>query len=428
MNSFNKDTAASYLYARTPPKKLDIVIIRMADASYNKGEEALLSVVISVLRPVARTITVCDDRPDLVQRRHGVKAVSASHSKVGAIAKTMLKSDLIVWGGGHMAQDISSYWSILGRLWLPMLAKALKRRVFIFAVDIGPLRTQFGRWLSGRFFGQHLSADDILVVRNSESVELLKTIGVPSERIRQVPDAAFSCRLYNSSGATQALRDAGVSGTRPLIGLCPRATFYMKSSFIPASLRFRLLRSRGGINKRTEAYKRSLSRTLDLLIDGLDVDVILIPMDIAPNPRDDLLCRDIAELTQQKKRVFVLGHQLDLAETFGLIGQMDLLISGRFHGCVFSIVTSTPLVPMNTRQEKIPRLMRMFEYRRPLLSIDDIADDPSGRLLYNEVLAIWGEAGTEKERSRRILVQLRNHWDQTIPQIMEALQYRNNQR
>lgn len=385
------------------------VLCRMAHSSHNKGEEAVLGVILRVLRPLCARIRVLDSDPELVHERHVVDAERG----LRAVWKALRSADVAVWAGGHMVQDISSQWSILGRLWKPLLIKRLRRRFFIYAVDVGPLRTRLGRALSRRFFARSMTADDLLIVRNQDSVDLLIELGVPAERIQLACDPAFSWTEIDGDAARQAMADAGVNPVGPLIGLSPRATFHMKSSFLPATLRLRLFRNRGAIQERTRAFQASLARTIDRLVEAFDAQVILVPMDTAPNPRDDLLCEGIAERVEHRDRVFVIGDQLDVAGTFGLMAEMDLVVSGRFHGCVFAVVGGTPIVPIDTGQHKIPRLMRMMGYARPLLSVDDIAADPSGDRLFQEVEAIWSRRDEEQERIQERLAYFRQKWQQT---------------
>lgn len=382
----------------------------MSDASLNKGEEAVMTVILDVLRPLFRRITCLDSDPELVRQRHGIEAVRGAEQRFMAVWRLIRKSDWAVWPGGHMAQDISSQWSILGRLWKPMLAKRLRRRLLIYAVDIGPLQTRLGRIISRRFFARQMDADDLLIVRNSESADLLLALGVPHERILRSPDPGFSFAAADHDAARQALADAGVKPGTPLIAFSPRATFHMSSGFLPASLRLRLFRNMGAVQEKTHAFQRSMARTIDQVIEAHGAQVVLVPMDTAPNPRDDLLCQGIAQHVKHADRVFVVGDQLDLAATYGLMAAMDLVVSGRFHGSVFSFVGGTPVVPIDTGQHKTPRLMRMMDYPRSLLSVHDIAADSTGERLTQEVHAIWERRDEERERIAEKVTACRQQW------------------
>lgn len=397
------------------------VLFRMADASHNKGEEAVLAVILDVLRPLCNRIVVLDSDPELVRERHGVEAMNGSERRLLAVWRAIRRADLAAWAGGHMAQDLSSQWSILGRLWKPILAKRLRRRLLIYAVDIGPLQTGFGRWVSRRFFTRQLSSDDLLIVRNRESADLLLELGVAAGRIRVCPDPALAWTRVDRDAARRALADAGVKPGGPLLAFSPRATFHMKSGFLPASLRLRLFRNVGGVQEKTRAFQASLARTIDQVIESLDAQVVLVPMDTAPNPRDDLLCAGVAERVTHRDRVFVVGEALDVAATYGLMAEMDLVVSGRFHGSIFALVGSTPVVPIDTGQHKTPRLMRMMGYPRPLLSVQDVAADASGERLFGEVQAIWERRDEESGRIRERLAALREQWQATTDFVRDAL-------
>jgi polysaccharide pyruvyl transferase WcaK-like protein len=393
----------------------------MADASHNKGEEAVLSVILDVLRPLCRRITVLDSDPALVRERHGVEALSGSQSRFPAVHRAIKEADLAVWAGGHMAQDISSQWSIFGRLWKPILAKWMRRRALIYAVDVGPLRTRLGRAVSRHFFARQLGADDLLIVRNEESSQLLRELGVDPARIHQTADPALSWTAIDREAARRAMTEAGVPPGRPTLAFCPRATFYMHSGFLPASVRLRLFRNVGQAQQKTRAYQVSMARTIDRVIEWLDAQVVLVPMDTAPNPRDDRLCAGVAEHVQHRDRVCVLGERLGLAATYGLMAEADLAVSGRFHGAVFALVGSTPVVPLETGQHKTERLMRRMGYPRPLLGVSDLADDPTGERLFAEVQAIWERRDEERDRIRERVAVCRAQWEATAAFVRDAL-------
>ena len=394
----------------------------MADSSYNKGEEALLNVILNVLRPLCRQIIVCDTAPGLTRARHGVESVKASQWRLITILRTLATADIVVWAGGHMAQDISSQWSILGRLWLPILAKLLGRRVLIYAVDIGPLRTKFGRWLSRQFFVRQLEPADLLIVRNRESLNLLTKLGLPPERAQRVPDAALACHLADADAAAAIVAPAGAG--RPIIAIAPRAAFYMKSGLIPATVRLRLFGPGRDVRRKTDALEASLARTIDLLADDMNAFIVLVPMDTGPNPRDDVLCANIAARVQHRDCLALPGTthtELDTATTLSLMGAAELVVSGRFHGCVFALNRGTPVVPVDTGQDKITRLMSMFGYARPILTLHDLANDPSGQRLYGEIQALWRQRAREQARIQKLVTGFRREWDDTADLVRQAL-------
>jgi polysaccharide pyruvyl transferase WcaK-like protein len=402
-------------------KGLKAVLFRMGDASQNKGEEAILHFILDVLRPVCRQIVVIDSDPDLVRTRHGVASIANHWKKFPTILRNIARADIVVWAGGHMVQDISSQWSILGRLWQPMIAKSLRRRLLIYAVDIGPLHTRIGWALSRYFFTKKMNSKDLLIVRNPESRDLLRKLNVKPDRIMMTPDPALSNKFGDRESARSILQNEGIDVGKPVIGLIPRDTFHMTSGMLPVSIRRRFLKGRDQTKERSRAFQISLARTIDRIVSEMDAQVVLVPMDTGPNPRDDLLCTNILRRVEHPESVHILGDKLDLSATYGMLAEMDLVISGRFHGCVFSAVNGTPIVPMNTGQHKVPRLMRMLGYDRQLLSINDIADDTSGWVLFGEVREIWGRRGTERKRLKEHIETYQEQWKKTAQKVSVAL-------
>lgn len=183
----------------------------------NTGDEAVLT---GMLRPLREAfgqdlrITVLSANPARTQYEHpGVD--SAHRYRLPAVIRTVRRSDLVISGGGSLLQDVTSARSALYYLAVLRLARLLHRRTMIYAQGIGPLiRPRVRAAVAGA-----LNRTDLITVRDEDSRQLLKSIGV-RRPIHVTADPAFLLDAdYDSADA--ALDQARLRG-RDVLGVSLR--------------------------------------------------------------------------------------------------------------------------------------------------------------------------------------------------------------
>jgi len=206
----------------------------------NVGDEAILASTIESLRQKEPDIeiSVLSANPRETSRTHAVESYARMSLK--EVVSAILSSDLIVFGGGSLLQDDTSFRSLAYYLSIIFASRALGKPVVIYANGIGPIRSLAGRLLTRLA----LSLTKRVTVRDPESEKLLKRMGV-RKPVRVTADPAFLLSPSSPERCDEILRDAGVSGESRIAWLALRPgkapdRFY--SSFTPA---ISLLRSRG---------------------------------------------------------------------------------------------------------------------------------------------------------------------------------------
>jgi polysaccharide pyruvyl transferase WcaK-like protein len=114
-------------------------------------------------------------------------------------------------------------------------------------------------------------------------------------------------------------------------------------------------------NHRFEHYLKDAAAVLDLLIEKRDARILLIPMDITPNPRDDLVCHLLKNCMVNKDSVKVLDDDPPLAEFIRRLGELDLLVSARLHGIILGLRFGLPFIGIDS-DGKIERLASSIGY------------------------------------------------------------------
>jgi polysaccharide pyruvyl transferase CsaB len=137
----------------------------------NGGDEALLVSLLQMLPEKVKPI-VLSGNPAQTKKRYGVE--SCHRSSTFPILKALNKSDVFIWGGGSLMQDVTSRTSPIYYAGLMALAQQRGLKTIAWAQGIGPLKHSFTRWLTK----QVLLGCTAISVRDQASARILADWGI----------------------------------------------------------------------------------------------------------------------------------------------------------------------------------------------------------------------------------------------------------
>ena len=167
----------------------------------NAGDDAILEASVSLIRSVhadasISVITYPHADLDAVYQATGLAAIDGSD--IAHIDQLIAKADLVLIGGGGLVQDhLPSDRNHIGRsshgnltFWMTVAVMAHGHGVPVstWMVGVGPLSTDRGRD-DARLL---LSLMRTVTVRDEESAELVRDLGMASERVIVGADPVFS--------------------------------------------------------------------------------------------------------------------------------------------------------------------------------------------------------------------------------------------
>jgi polysaccharide pyruvyl transferase CsaB len=179
----------------------------------NAGDEAVLAGIVRSLRQIgsdAVGITALSIDPARTSADHGVAA--AHRYRPASVLRTLLRSDLLLSGGGSLFQDVTSAHGIFYYAAVVRAAQILGRKTMFIAQGVGPLT----RPRSRRLVAGLANRLDAITVRDTESKGLLEEIGV-TRRIEVTADPALL--LARSTVAEGGSRKDVVVSLRPWEGV-----------------------------------------------------------------------------------------------------------------------------------------------------------------------------------------------------------------
>lgn len=152
----------------------------------NVGDEAILASTVSSLRAKAPDldIRVLSKNPGETFGTHGT--VSYDRMSPLKVLSAINQASLVVFGGGSLLQDSTSFRSLLYYVALLFTANIMGKPTVVYANGVGPLRSKAGRLLVKKA----LSKAKAISVRDQESLTLLEEIGV-SGPVELAADPAF---------------------------------------------------------------------------------------------------------------------------------------------------------------------------------------------------------------------------------------------
>ncbi len=183
----------------------------------NTGDEAILASTVKALRKARPdlNIMVLSQHPAETSRSYGVE--SFPRMAIGKVAKAIQKADLVVFGGGSLLQDATSFRSLIYYLSIIHLSHMFKKPVVIYANGIGPINSCLGRILTKHT----LTKVTEITVRDGESEKELRAMGV-SRDITVTADPAFLLEPSPDTVVNRILESHGIKQSPRIIWVALR--------------------------------------------------------------------------------------------------------------------------------------------------------------------------------------------------------------
>lgn len=281
----------------------------------NAGDEAILAGILKAFRELEPSVsfTVISGRRRVTAERFGVEAVS--RDDFGAIWRAAGSADLVLSGGGSLLQDVTSLKSLFYYLAVLTMAKVRRKPAMIYAQGIGPIMGPIGRTMI-RSVCNRL---DAITVRDPDSAALLAQLGVRRPPVTATADAAIALGSGDPDRGRTLLREAGIDGTGPLIGVAVRNWQAKDSRFVP-----------------------SLAMALDQLAQKSGGQVLFFPMQLAADVKAAEAVRHHMQ-TDATVITAPYGYQ----EVLDVVAAVDLVVGLRYHALVFAAMSGTPMVGLS---------------------------------------------------------------------------------
>ncbi|GBF79153.1 polysaccharide pyruvyl transferase CsaB [Aphanothece sacrum] len=293
----------------------------------NGGDEALLMSLLQMLPPSIEPL-VLSANPRETSQRYEVK--SCPNRSVFAILNSLKTSDIFIWGGGSLMQDVTSLASPIYYAGLMSLAQKKGLKTVAWSQGIGPLKRPFTRWLTR----QVLLGCTAVSVRDSASAKLVSQWQINP---LVAPDPVW------------ALKSKPVKGLGNLPA--PRVAVNLRNHSLLTTQKLRIL---------TQA-----------LIDfqkATNVCILLVPFQ---SSQDLEIARSIASKLTGFNQIIQLD---DPRELKGLFRGVEMTIGMRLHSLIMAASEESRCFALSY-DPKVTRLMEEIEL--PGWELNQLPDDPN---------------------------------------------------
>ncbi|MFP4697080.1 MAG: polysaccharide pyruvyl transferase CsaB [Eubacteriales bacterium] len=276
----------------------------------NSGDESILQAINNSIKEekMPIEITALSSNPKKTAKNHKIKSLHSFNPF--SILRGIIRSDIILSGGGNLLQDKTSSRSLWYYLLIILFGKIFGKKVMLYSNGVGPLSKKLNiklvRWIINKV--------DIITLRETLSKEMLETIGVNRPPIYITSDPVFLLKPADKTKITKILSAENINIDNKKIGIAVRKWGNQRDLRVFATL-------------------------CDEIIQNYKLDILFIPMQY---PQDLITSQKIMQL--MKKNASILQKTYSSNELIGVIGSMDIIISMRLHALIFAGIETVPMI------------------------------------------------------------------------------------
>ena len=205
--------------ARAEARKRDGILICGAYGRGNSGDDAILCAMINRLRAIDPDIPICVTSRSPAQTAREARVKSIYTFRFLPLRRQLKQTALYLSGGGSLIQDSTSSRSLWYYLHSIRTAKKTGNRVMMFGCGVGPVRSKLNRRFAARIIQNYV---DAITLRDSDSADELKALGVTGVPVRVTADIALLVSPAPEVQVDTLLRQAGLSPDTRYLIIAPR--------------------------------------------------------------------------------------------------------------------------------------------------------------------------------------------------------------
>ncbi len=298
--------------ARQKARRRDGTIICGAYGHGNAGDDAILKSIIQSVQELDDTmpITVLAKNTQSIKKRYRVNSIYSFN--IPRMMAAMRKSVLYINGGGTLIQNATSRRSLWYYLFTLRLAKFLGNKVDMYGCGIGPVRGKKNIRLVKKVLDRSV---DTITLREKDSMEELESFGVKRPEILLCSDPALVLPPSSPLDVESYLKKHGLQDGKPYICF--------------------MLRNWQGFEDKSAA----IAACADQAYREYGMTPVFLSLNIF---HDTLAAKKVAQY--MKSPYHILDDWAEPELLIGLLGHMDVVVSMRLHGLIFSSLSGVPLV------------------------------------------------------------------------------------
>jgi len=303
-----KDAIAVYEDEKSDGKPVNVVVSGYYGYN-NSGDDVIIKSIVENLRAQGKNLklTVLSVKPKEIRSQFHVRTVHRFN--LVSVFLLLRKAELFIMGGGNLIQDETSTQSLLYYLLGINTARRLGAKTMLYASGIGPV----SRPGNIRRVEKSLNRVDMIALRESGSLNVLREMGINAPEIHVTADAAFALSPVDLSDG--ALKQLGIN-----------------QPFFCVALR--------GWKHNPPELEARVARFADYLVETYGYQAVFVPM--LPKEDSELSRRTMALM--RNSAVFVEPATGDYNQARSILGLASFAICMRLHALIYAMEKGVPAI------------------------------------------------------------------------------------
>ncbi len=284
---------------------------------------------VEIIVPSSDTVFTMNHYPVTAFQRGGIRGIWNT-------LKWIIKSDVIVIGGGEIVQDKSSLIYIPYQLIRPLIGKVLSKKLFGYAIGVGEKEeiSFIGKY-QAKFV---LNLFDIITVRDEKSyLVLTEYLQVKNPQIVLTADPALNLKA----------KYVAMDMTPPFFVVSVRSVYHRNHNILPFSIRKKMGLMQKQYYAEIERFKADIAKLIDGLVDeyGYNVKFLNTYVGKSMSAADDKFTADIINRIDKShiQNVSTIDLSLKPAEIKYILGQAQFIITVPLHPLILGASENVPV-------------------------------------------------------------------------------------
>ena len=363
--------------------KRDGTIICGAYGHGNAGDDAILKSIIQSVPQLDDTmpITVLAKNTQSIKKRYRVNSIYTFN--IPKMFSAMRKSQLYINGGGTLIQNATSWRSLWYYLFTLRLAKTLGNKVDMYGCGIGPVTGAKNIHLVKRVLDRSV---DTITLREQDSMGELESFGVKQPEILLSSDPALVLAPSSPVDVDAYCKRNGLEEGKRYICF--------------------MLRTWYGFDDKAAAFAACADQAYE--------KYGLIPVFLSLNIfHDSKAAQKVAQ--QIKAPYHILDEWAEPELLIGLLGRMEVVVSMRLHGLIFSSLSGVPVVGVSY-DPKIGSFLKYLD-AGSCIALEDVTENNLNEAVDQAVAALPQKEQLLEKAQRLKDVERRNI--QAVARLLE---------
>ncbi len=280
----------------------------------NCGDDALLDAIISDIRAIRPHFSpvVLSHRPAKTAADYGVRSIERFN--IFKISGLFKRVKLFIAGGGSLIQDVTSTKSLIYYLYIINRAVKCGTPVMLYGNGIGPVNKPLNRRLAAYV----LNKVQFITLRDGDSLEVLRAMGVTKPEIRVTADPALSLDCKDTRAAEEILSSSGLEKG--------------KKYFCVSIRRWK------GMGSISDAIAKICVNAME----KHGITPVILPMQYS---KDMAVSREIAD--KIGKGSIIVERELTADEILAVLNGAEAAVTVRLHMLIFGTLLGIPVLGVN---------------------------------------------------------------------------------